>query len=343
MTEALVTPAVLTWARRRRGLGVDEIAAKLNVKPEAVDSWEAGEKQPTLTGEFMALEIPGGNEFLNILEEQEERCAESFGGWISSAGVKAPETLENLGTALSLLDRLASCWWGCASQSHTHEHVVGRALSNARAVLTLMKSGFYDEALGLVRQLGETGNLLLLFVRHTLSFQEWESATGTERRRRFSPVKVREKLAESEGAFPMDQETYQLLSELSAHLNPSTKPQSMNIFRLPTLGGHFQQESTLIVLNELSGIVGWILWLGPIFVRPPTDRQVFADASVVLLRSIGSVSLNSITEYWAEAQETHGFKRAEEELMSWQSKVRAARGTPLPYTHEKASNSSNNE
>ena len=47
MVDALVTPHVLTWARQRRNVGVDELAAKLNVKPEAIGAWEAGERRPT--------------------------------------------------------------------------------------------------------------------------------------------------------------------------------------------------------------------------------------------------------------------------------------------------------
>ena len=47
MTEALVTPDVLTWARRRRGLEIEELAARLNVKSEAVDAWKVGAKRPT--------------------------------------------------------------------------------------------------------------------------------------------------------------------------------------------------------------------------------------------------------------------------------------------------------
>ena len=47
MTEALVTPDVLTWARRRQGLEIEDLAARLNVKPEAVDAWEVGAKRPT--------------------------------------------------------------------------------------------------------------------------------------------------------------------------------------------------------------------------------------------------------------------------------------------------------
>ena len=47
MTEALVTPNVMAWARQRRGMEVADLASKLNVKPEAIDAWEAGEKRPT--------------------------------------------------------------------------------------------------------------------------------------------------------------------------------------------------------------------------------------------------------------------------------------------------------
>ena len=47
MTEALVTPNVVTWARQRRGMEVADLASKLNVKPEAIDAWETGEKRPT--------------------------------------------------------------------------------------------------------------------------------------------------------------------------------------------------------------------------------------------------------------------------------------------------------
>ena len=47
MTEAMVTPGLLTWARNRRGLGVSALASKLNVKPEAIEDWEQGERKPT--------------------------------------------------------------------------------------------------------------------------------------------------------------------------------------------------------------------------------------------------------------------------------------------------------
>ena len=47
MAEAFLTPHLLTWARQRRGLEVEDLAKKLNVKPDAVNAWEAGERRPT--------------------------------------------------------------------------------------------------------------------------------------------------------------------------------------------------------------------------------------------------------------------------------------------------------
>lgn len=47
MTEAMVTPNLLTWARQRRGMELTDLASTLNVKPEAVSAWESGERRPT--------------------------------------------------------------------------------------------------------------------------------------------------------------------------------------------------------------------------------------------------------------------------------------------------------
>ena len=47
MTEAMVTPRLLTWARQRRGIDLSDLASTLNVKPEAISAWESGERRPT--------------------------------------------------------------------------------------------------------------------------------------------------------------------------------------------------------------------------------------------------------------------------------------------------------
>ena len=46
---ALVEPAVLRWARETAGVAVEDAARRVQVKPEALAAWEAGEARPTMT------------------------------------------------------------------------------------------------------------------------------------------------------------------------------------------------------------------------------------------------------------------------------------------------------
>ena len=46
--EALVEPELLMWARDTAGLEIPEVARKIDVKPERIESWERGEKRPTI-------------------------------------------------------------------------------------------------------------------------------------------------------------------------------------------------------------------------------------------------------------------------------------------------------
>ncbi len=47
MTEALVTPQLLQWARERRGLPLVVAAEKLTIKPDKLEEWEQGNGRPT--------------------------------------------------------------------------------------------------------------------------------------------------------------------------------------------------------------------------------------------------------------------------------------------------------
>ena len=67
MTEALVTPALLTWARERRELDFSALAPKLSVKPEAIAAWESGDRRPTFVQAkriAKTLNVPFGYLFL---------------------------------------------------------------------------------------------------------------------------------------------------------------------------------------------------------------------------------------------------------------------------------------
>lgn len=252
--------------------------------------------------------IPLGSEFLRLVWDQERKCKEDFDEWLPSAGIKAPKTLDALGTALSYLDRIASCWWGCREGTHIEERLVGKATSNARAALELLRSGYYDEALGMVRQIGETANLLCLFAQSPELHERWKIASEKESRTEFRPVKVRLRLEKLRLPLPMDEETYRLLSKQSVHVNPQTSPQSHNILGRPMLGGYFQEAGSLLTLNQLGSMVGWVLWLSVTLVKPSTDRSVFVEASVNLLRSIGAINMNTIENLFNEIRDSNRFK-----------------------------------
>ncbi len=254
------------------------------------------------------LNFPLGSDFLRLVRGQEKRCEENFDEWIPTAGIKTPKTVVAIGTALSYLDRLASCWWGCKQGPHIEERLVGKAASSARAALQLLRSGYYDEALSLVRQIGEIANLLCLFIQSAELYEKWKGASEEEVRTDFSPVKVRRCLEKLPLPLPMDQDIYGVLSRQSVHVNPQTSPQSHNLFNHPTLGGYFQEAGALLALNHLGGMVGWVLWLGATLIEPPTDRKVIFSASTDLFRSIGGINLNTIQDYFNEVRKSSQFK-----------------------------------
>jgi len=47
MTQAMINPDILSWARHRAGLDVSGLARKLNVDEEKLTAWEQGETRPT--------------------------------------------------------------------------------------------------------------------------------------------------------------------------------------------------------------------------------------------------------------------------------------------------------
>ena len=47
VTQALINPAQLRWARERVGLSLEDAASSASVKPEQLSAWESGERRPT--------------------------------------------------------------------------------------------------------------------------------------------------------------------------------------------------------------------------------------------------------------------------------------------------------
>lgn len=73
MTEALVTPRLITWARERRRLPLEEAAEKLSVTGDKLQNWEHGIKCPTFKQAISIAEklyIPFGYLFLPTPPEE---------------------------------------------------------------------------------------------------------------------------------------------------------------------------------------------------------------------------------------------------------------------------------
>ena len=233
-----------------------------------------------------------GSDFLRQVQAVAELCAEHTDHHFPHMGKAVPELLEHLGTVLSQLYRMGTCSWGCAGGDHVVEYMVGRSCSTALATLSLMRCGYYDEALALTRNVGEAANLLTLFNRDALSFQKWRSATERVRKNEFAPVKVRLAL-ENIGLNDLGlvrEERYRQLSHIRTHLSPGAKPQAYNALDLPTLGTVFQDLGVVVILNELGTAVGFLAIPAARLLAVPPDRWKDVKESVInLLASVGGI------------------------------------------------------
>ncbi len=252
-------------------------------------------------------QFPQGRAFLDLIWSQEDKCEETTAQQIPTMGVKAAQCLEQLGTVLSLLDRLATCHWGCREGDHIIEYLVGRGYSSARAGLRLLHFGFYDEALVMARNIGEIANLLFLFFNAPTEFEQWKQASERERRNNYSAYAVRMRLETLGVPLPVDQDRYSYLSGSATHVTPTTKPQSHNIMGQPVLGAFFQEVGVLLALNEIAGTIAIIAISAAKLVQlDDTLRKYIGQEALKLLRSTGGIDIVHINETWRQLRQQLG-------------------------------------
>lgn len=238
--------------------------------------------------------LPSGLEFLNAILSHQNICEQESIEQLPTLGDDAQTTLSKLGTALSLLDRLASCYWGCHGREHIIERLVGRSVSSAIAALRLINFGHYDEALALTRNIAETGNLMYLFFEKPEMIRKWLDSTEKDRRREFAPVKVRQTLEGLGTGVPTDSEKYGLLCEIGVHVSPSTAPQSFNTSEIPTLGGYYQERGQVICINELAWVVATVgAPAAGVAIIARDKAEEVVDAVISLADTIGEVRLDN--------------------------------------------------
>ena len=178
------------------------------------------------------------------------------------------------------------------------EYLCGRSTSSARAALRLIRLGFYDEALGLCRSLGEVANLLHLFSIDRTTFGTWKALSRSERLREFSPLKIRTLLEERGSGPHIDQERYRLLSKRAAHVNPSTRPQAHNILGIPSAGSVVQEEGLLVSINELALPMALVALFGTQLLELERDVQMeIFSAARSLVEFIGRATICDIAAY----------------------------------------------
>ena len=168
--------------------------------------------------------VPEGLDFLESVWKQEDDCEVATDKLIPKLGTKAPACLEGIGTVLSLLDRMASCWWVCQGGDHQLERLCGRVASNARGGLRLLRFGFYDESLVLSRTMGEAANLLNLFALDKAVLKNWKEVSQSGHPNEFSPVRVRCRIEDLQESVLIDSQRYKELSVRAVHAQPETSP-----------------------------------------------------------------------------------------------------------------------
>lgn len=149
-----------------------------------------------------------------------------------------------LNVAIETLFDLSACSSHCRGGDHVIERLLGRLVNQALASIIVDAAGLHDEALGTVRSIGEITNLLALFRLDPPMFRIWASATDPDRRKNFSPVKVRIAIESRDTiAIPMDQATYDRMCSDFVHVNPDTSPNSRGPDGAPHVGGHWQSSA----------------------------------------------------------------------------------------------------
>jgi hypothetical protein len=135
--------------------------------------------------------FPVRRDFLKVVQTETDKASQNADLFLQGSGERAPATLDGLGTVLSLLYRLACCAWGCRGGDHQMEWLTGRVVNHAVSAHRLIRGGYYDEALVLIRGIGEIANLVWLFDADSTALDRWKAADRRERLNKFGPGKVR--------------------------------------------------------------------------------------------------------------------------------------------------------
>lgn len=158
--------------------------------------------------------------------------------------VKLPDAMKGdplLDVSLLCIYKIATCDELCRGGDHIIEALVGRGFNLVSSSVILSSTGYYDEALNLLRSLGELVNIFAYLILYPNDYSNWASATKTQRMKVYSPSKIRKKI-KAKNIFepPMDNEQYAELCELVTHVTSKTVPNSHGAAGSGAVGGVHQ-------------------------------------------------------------------------------------------------------
>lgn len=250
-----------------------------------------------------ASKFPIGRAFLDLTQELADASSTGTDKFCGKAGKSLPQTMDATGTVLSILYRLACCSYGCRGGDHQIEWLAGKFVNQAMSTHRLIRAAQYDEALMLIRGMGEIANLLWLFYEDQGELAAWKTADRKLRLNGFGPAAVRRRLeALSRLGPPIDAERYGALCEIVTHPTPELAPGHYSGSGRPVLGAILQEVGVFVCMNELAYTIA--VGSMPIAVLVNASDEIKAEIkeqSVRLLESIGNFNVLNYEEGLREA------------------------------------------
>ena len=190
-----------------------------------------------------------------------------------------------IGTALSVLYQAATCHRKCHGGPHIFESLCGRLYNLGASAYILAQRGFYDEALNLIRSIGEISNLIALSVVDKEALKEWLSSDKKTRLRKFSPGEIRKTLKRHEPSLVLaTDDWYARFCESYTHVTPQTKPNMHNARSEAYVGGVYQAAGIKSALDELATFLASVAMIVSRYFK---FDDLFEEISALLGRSDG--------------------------------------------------------
>ena len=251
--------------------------------------------------------FPVRRDFLELNETATDEASRQAELFSQDSGKCLPATLDGLGTVLSLLYRLACCAWGCRVGDHQIEWLTARVVNHAIGAHRLIRAACYDEALVLIRGVGEIANLLWLFDADPTTLERWKAADRRGRLSQFNPAKVRSvlKSAMPKGApigAPIDDNRYRALCEVGTHPRPAFPPSHYGGTGRPVLAALMQPVGVYKTMTELGYAVA--MAAVPLSQLLDTDdeiRHALRSEAAALVRALGNFTILNYEELLANA------------------------------------------